>query len=530
MKILGLEINLSKKETPNIQPDSSVYGGNQIIGIQYPIITRTFDGEKTPGELGVVINSVPDYQRLRLRAYDAEIKTDIVKIITGKFFKWVVGSGLKLQSEPNKTLLESEGISENWPEVQKITEARFQAFAKSKHSDFSKMVNLHAKALDAYKTAFLGGDGLVVCRIENNNLNVQVIDGQHIKDPVGDKVLMDGVKSRGNHVKHGIEFNSRGEHVAFFIYTLDPLKLVGKYERIQAKGDKSDRKLAWLIYGEKNRVDHVRGIPAISQILEKLNKLDRFTEASVSKAEQGANIVYSIEHDDNSTGENPMDKVMMAKAKLVSNVADPYALADGLANKITETTSNQTYNMPIGAKLKSFDTLSQGDFEKFYNPIFNSLCASVDVPPEVAMQMYNSNYSASRAAINSWGYIISIYRDKFSEDFYKPIYSLWLELEILKGKINLSGYIVALTKKDHIVIESYANCRFLGKNMPHIDPLKEIKAVREMLGTDGATPLISHEQAAEALNVGDFSENYAKYLEEDKGIVKPVIVEPITQR
>jgi capsid protein len=517
--------NWNKKETKEdfiekpIEPESNSDSRFENYGMNYPIITKKFDGEKTPGELGVIIDSVPDYQRLRLRAYDAEIKTDLVKIITSKFFKWVIGSGLKLQAEPNKTFLALEGVEENWQELQKNIEARFSVYSKSNYADFSRMNNLHYKAMETYKTAFLGGDCLVVCRVEDLNLNVQVIDGQHVKQP--DINDVEKAKERGNHVKHGIEFNERGEHIAYYVYTISKDFGLGDFERIAVYGEKSKRKLAWMVYGEKNRVDHVRGIPAITQILEKLNKLDRYTEASVSKAEQGANVVYSIEHDVFSSGENPIDKKLDQKLKFSGAVQDGYALADGLANRIVETTSNQVFNMPNGAKLKTFTGTTDNNYEAFSKSVFNSLCASVDIPPEVALQMYNSNYSASRAAINSWGYIIGIHRENASNDFYKPVYKLWLEVEILKNKINLPSYISALNKKDNMLIEAYSQCRFIGKNMPHIDPLKEIKAIREMLGTEGATPLISHEQAAEMANVGDFSENYSKYLEEDKTIVKP---------
>lgn len=504
-----------------LETESSSDFRYQNHGTIYPIITKKFDGEKNLGELGVVIDSIPDYERLRLRAYDAEIRTDLVKIITSKFFKWVVGNGLKLQAEPNKTFLSLEGVEEDWQTIQKNIEARFLVYSKSNYADFSKMNNLHVKAMEAYKTAFLGGDSLVVCRVEDLNVNVQIIDGQHIKQPNSDD--LEKAKGRGNYVKHGIEFNKRGEHVAYFVSVLDNENALGKFERIQVYGEKSKRKLAWMIYGEKNRVDHVRGIPAITQILEKLNKLDRYTEASVSKAEQGANVVYSIEHDIYSSGENPIDKKLDQKLKTTGAIQDGYALADGLANRIIETTSNQVFNMPNGAKLKTFTGTADNNFEAFQRTIFNFLCASVDIPSEVALQMYNSNYSASRAAINSWGYIIGIHRENIANDFYRPIYKLWLEVEILKNKINLPSYISALNRKDIMQIEAFSQCRFLGKNMPHIDPLKEIKAIREMLGTEGATPLISHEQAAEMANVGDFSENYSKYLEEDKIIVKPKI-------
>ena len=50
-------------------------------GMSWPIITKKWDGEKTPGELGVVVKNLPDYKRLRLRAYDAEMRIDIINIL-----------------------------------------------------------------------------------------------------------------------------------------------------------------------------------------------------------------------------------------------------------------------------------------------------------------------------------------------------------------------------------------------------------------------------------------------------------------
>ena len=519
MKIPFTNIHIGtslKEKDVEVKSDSMFdLGGSLIYSQSYPIISKSFDGEKTPGELGVVLNSVPDYNRLRIRAYDAEMRSDLVKILTERFFQWVLGSGLKLQAEPNTDLLELEGINEDWESFKKSIESRFNVYSKSKFSDYSNMQNLHQKGLEAYKTAFIGGDCLVICRIENSILNIQIVDGTHIQTPYTSNYIKEA-DSRGNYISHGIEINEKGEHVAFYIKKKDL-----KFERISVYGEKSKRKLAWLIYGEKKRVDHVRGISQLSQVLEKLNKLDRYTEASVGKAEQAANITYTIVHDNYSTGEGIVEKTLQQKMKVSGTIQDGYALADGLANRISETTSNQTFNMPVGAKLTAFGTEIETNFEQFYRAIINTLCASIGVPPEVALQMYNSNYSASRAAINSFGYVVDLGREKFSEEFYKPIYKLYLELEVLKNKVPANGLILALQKNDQMLIESYSQCRFIGKNMPHIDPLKEVKAVKEMIDLG----IISREQATEDLNKGDWSINNEKIVKEDKVKFKPVTIE-----
>jgi hypothetical protein len=97
-----------------------------------------------------------------------------------------------------------------------------------------------------------------------------------------------------------------------------------------------------------------------------------------------------------------------------------------------------------------------------------------------------------------------------------------LEFEILNNKIKAPGYFENIN--NFMITESYSQCRFIGKNMPHIDPLKEIKAVREMLGGDDTTPLISREQATEMLDAGQWDENFMKSLEENNIIPKEEII------
>ena len=480
----------------------------------YPVsVNIAFDGEKNPGELGVPVNLIPIHQSLRLRAYEAELKTDVIKIITGRFFKWVVGTGLKLQAEPNETVLKTEGINEELEDFRSHAESRFQVYSNSSFIDFIGMTNLHERAEEAFKTAFLGGDCLVVLRVEDGNLNVQIIDGQEIVNPDKDSYYK-AAEAVGNYIQQGIEINSRGEHVAFFVRFQKPKGI--EIERIEAKGKTSGKTLAWMIYGTKHRINHQRGISQIAAILEKVNKLDRYTEASVAGAEERAKIVYAVEHNQFSTGENPVLDNIRRNLGGGKEEAEPFKLAEEVTKNIKLTTNKQAFNMPVGSKLSVLDSDQELQYEPFFKGVFVQLCAAVDIPPEVALQQYNSNYSASRAAINGWGYIVDIYRKKFSNNFYKKIYSLWLELEILKGKINAPGYIKALKEKNIMAIEAYSSARFTGVNMPHIDPLKEVKAIREMLGdpSKGIPPLINLDKASELLNQGDWTENLNKYLKE----------------
>jgi len=509
---------------PTAQPRSLSYQDDIVYGHTYPILNKKWDGEKNLGELGTIVRGIPDYLRLRVRCYDAYTKIDTFKTIASKYFYWKIGSGLKLQAEPNRVVLNSEGIvndDSKYAEFQKLVEQRFSIWANSKQSDYLKQKSLHQLAQDFDKGAFLGGDNLLIVRFDSTGPTIQFISGEFVENPSYDNNFYENATIIGNYIQQGVEVDPSGKHVAYYVRTRHK-DSPDTHERISAVGENSGKTLAWLVSGDKLSPDHLRAVPTMSQSLEKINKLDRYIEAAVTKAEQGAKIVYAIEHEEFSTGESPTERIVaQRRGESVTPIYEEgqdRQLADGLANKITQTTGGQTFNMTQGSQLKAFESSIETNFNEFYNTVFDSMSSGVNVPPEVAKQSFNSNYSASRAAINSFGYFITVDRQNFALQFYVPIYKLWLEHQILTKKIIASGYIENIDNE--MVTESYSQCRFTGKNMPHIDPLKEVKAVREMLGINGEIPLISREQASEILGTGEWSENFSKSQEEDK-IIPP---------
>lgn len=490
-------------------------GGGGYYGQSHVIVPKTFDGEKSPGDLGAVIRNVPDYLRLRLRGIDAFVKTDTVKLLTNRRVQWVIGSGLKLECEPEKDVLTGSGIEIN-PEFQRMVEARWKVYSNSKRCDYENRRTLHEIAKDCYADKFKTGDALVICRFEKFGPVMQLISGEWVKTPLAGNAVLNE-KEKDNVILHGIEFSPKGEHVAYYVQKNKSTGVSIEFERILAYGSNSKRRMAWMVYGQKLTSDQKRGVPEFTQVIEKVMKLDRYTSASVGKAEQAANILFAIEHKEFSTGENPLADLVNRKVTGTGSnkdVIDSYQLGDGLANKITRTTNNQTFNMPQGSSLKNFGTDIETSYADFHSANQDDIYSSCDTPPEIAKQKYNSNYSASRAAINAWDYIVSIDRDDFVNQFYRPFYALWFEFEVLTNKIQADGFIKAVQNDDFMVYESYLQCRFVGRKMPHIDPLKEIKAIREALGDD-RTALISREQATEALGYGDFHENIQEYNEED---------------
>jgi capsid protein len=504
-------VGLGKPESQNdsARKIKASYGNYDGSYHQYAV---TFNGEKNLGEIGPIKNYRPDYAALRLRSWQAYLESEIAQTILKKFTKWVIGSGLKLQAEPEKKVLATEKIKLTSEEFNEIAEARFSIFAKSKNADYSGMKSLHRLAKDAFLNSKIGGDVLVVLRYINDEIKVQLIDGAHVRHPLGNSDFVRIAASNGNEIRHGIELSATGEHVAYYVH-----KGGLEYERIPAKGSESGLTMAFLIYGFEYRLDDVRGLPLLSAVLETLKKLERYKEATVGGAEERQKIAYFIEHMLGSTGENPLAK-NLAKAFSADANTDEIPLdvqGKQMADTIAVSTNKQVFNMPIQSTLKAVEGKGELYFKDFYTVLGNLICSSVNIPPDVAFSKYDSNFSASRAALKDWEHTLLCDRGEFAADFYQPIYNFFLEIGILTNKIPAPGYLMAKLKGNNYIVEAYRNARFVGASVPHIDPLKEVTAERLKLGSTGAAiPLTTVEAATELLNCGDADHNMNQYADE----------------
>jgi capsid protein len=271
-----------------------------------------------------------------------------------------------------------------------------------------------------------------------------------------------------------------------------------------------------MVYGLKYRIDSARGIPLITAVMETAAKMGRYREAVIGTAEELSKITYQIKHEAFSTGESPV----INSITQANGFANPGLPTDSfgveLANKVAVSTNKQTFNMTPGS---SIEPVSKGDgelmFRDFYEVNFDLVCAVAGYPPEVIMSKYNSNYSSSRAAIKDFEHTLNVKRNKFAAQFYQLVYNFCLDVWVLQGKVKLEGYREALLSQDEMALAAYRTVRWAGDNVPHIDPFKEVQAIRAMLPKDMENmPLITFEQAAEMLGGGDFDDVLEQFKKE----------------
>jgi capsid protein len=483
-------------------------------GYQYPIYQNLYDGEKNTGELGAPVDYLVDYQALRYRGHQQYMESDQAKVLVNAYIEWMIGPGLKCESEPKESIIELSGYAFDKDSFVKSLEERFRLYAKSRKSSYSGMYSTHELARKAMEYSLVGGDCLVLNRYDGKKATIDVIDGRHICNPNPKDI--EAAKARGNEVVHGVEISKKKEHIAYFIK-----KDIGEYTRIERIGSKTGREQAVMIFGDEFRIDGIRGVPIYTRSIEKMKKIDRYIEAMVGGAEERANVAYFFTHNHFSDGEHPL----AGSVEEAAGEGQPYEEQGGSiseASKVIAKTSNKiAANLPIGSDLKAIESTIEMRLPEFVEGNFIYISASLSIPIEIVIMKFTESFSASRMSSQMWQQILDNKRPIFASRFYKPFCDLFMETEILKGNIQAPGYLEAVNKDDIILVEAYTNTRWTGPTVPQADPNKEVKA--EVLKLQNK--LTTHEKVAEKLGDGDWSANIDILSQEYEKIKEAIPIE-----
>lgn len=478
-----------------------------------------FNGEKNLGEVGPIKNYFLDTQALRSRSWQMYLESEQCQMAIKRLVLWVIGNGLHLQCVPETRTLKSEkidlGDSETFTE---LIESRWETYAQDKMSDFANMRDLHTQAYSAAVNMLAGGDVLVICRIINGIPKVQLIDGAHVGNPQNIEFSPSGdAYYGGNIVRDGVEINEYGQHVAFHVqYT--PFE----WQRIEARNPKTGQIMAWMGSIRDFRLDDTRGMAELASVIESAAQLARYKTAMVGAAEEAAKIAMFFEYDLGSDGTPP---ILDGIAKITNFDAKDDVPVDvagkQLAQNVVATTGKQAFNMVPGGKVSTVKNEQPLQFKEFHGTVSDDIFSAIGIPPDVARMIYNNSFSASRAALKDWEHTLQFLRMRFARFFYMPIYNLWLDCEVLRNKVQAPGYLRALQTNDEMVLSAYRRCIFVGTNVPHIDPEKEVRAERAKLGDAFANaPLTTVEAATRNVNGGDSQSNIEQVGRELKMMAK----------
>lgn len=289
----------------------------------------------------------------------------------------------------------------------------------------------------------------------------------------------------------GIERDQNGKEKAYRVWFPKPAKNGGfEHKTIPAVGPRSKRTM--MIHGyDPLYAGQGRGISRIYHILTEFEKLTDFSLAKIANAINQSNYTMYVKPSADNPASDPTEGMPNSgpRRTAVDTAGEPAVASDSLVDycslpEATQDTPGSVglFSLQEGEDLKFLEHNIQGDsYQSFVDAFTSYLSSSVGMPIEVLLMRFNSNYSASRAALVMFWRICKIWRDEIDADLMSPWIVSWLSEEIAAGRTQAPGW------SDPRMKAAWSNHNLIGAPMPNIDPAKEAKAHKDMLDISATT-------------------------------------------
>lgn len=464
-----------------------------------------FDGDKFPGGFGPTQLFTTDYWTLRKRSAQLFKENLYARGMIRRLITNEINTGLTPAVGPEESIIGvPEDSLDGWTES---VENRFAIWGRSATvCDYRESRTFGELQRSGRREAFVEGDILAVLRLSKLTGSPQVdfVAGELVRTPFG------GGKPRaGNTIKHGVERDSKKRHVAFWVTQDD-----GTSKRLPAFGEKTGRKVAWLIYGTDKRMDEVRGEPILSLVLQSLKEIDRYRDSTQRKAVINSILAMFIKKDQDKMSTLPMSGG--AKYNSTTSVTD----SDGGTrnfNIASQVPGMVIQELNTGETPEAFG--SQGtdvNFGTFEQSIIQAVAWANEIPPEILTLAFSNNYSASQAAINEFKIYLNLVWTKFGEDFCTPIYVEWLISETLQNRISSPRLLQAWRDPARWdVFGAWVWVDWYGSIKPSTDVLKQVKGAKMAIEQG----LSTHTREARGLTGSSFSKNIKRIKKENSLMV-----------
>lgn len=466
---------------------------------------RLDDGEKFPGGFGPTLILEPDYWTLRARSaqlFETNIygRGVIRRLLTNE-----LNTGLHLEATPVESVLgKPEDSLADWSED---VETRFELWSKDPYlCDYYERSTYGQLQVQCRREAIVAGDVLVVMRQDRRTglPRIQLISGESVQTPLTPR-------NGANKICHGVEIDGTGKHVAFHVRQDD-----GSFKRLPAFGEKSGRRIAWLVYGTDKRLDDVRGKPLLSLVLQSLKEVDRYRDSTQRKATILSMLALFISKDSDKQGTRPFAAGAVRKTteSSLDDAGDPrsFKVQQHLPGTVID-------ELQTGEKPEAFQvngtTESFADFEE---AIVCAVAWALEIPPEILRLSFSSNYSASTAAVNEFKLYLNKVRNEFAEAFCEQIYQEWLVSQALLNEVKAPGLIEAWRDywNKHAIVNAWLLSDWTGNVKPAVDPVKQAEGYEKLLEM-GA---ITYDRVAREATGTKYSKNIRKQKREVEQLVE----------
>jgi capsid protein len=485
-KFKKINIFSKKNKIDNFEQNNVIKNDKFAYYVQ-DIVSSCFSGEKFPGGFGLSKDYTwVDYWTLRVRSVQLFKENSYCRGAIRRLLRNEIYTGLNLEANPIPELTEmTEEQSIEWSEN---SELNFNLWANDpKQADYFLQKTLGELAHDARQTSLISGDCLIVLRINKKTglPMVQLIDGCNIQTPLGAKIR------KGNYVWNGIEYNSQDRIVAFWVTNYcdrigrgigETNQPVIESKRIPVFGEKSGRRIAWLIYGSDKLIYENRGEPILSSVMYMMKELDRFRDSEQRAATINAMIPLFVKKAEQNTGTRPYgsgairrDTATVTDYSNGSSSQRSFKISNNLPGQVVD-------EMAYGEEIVSFNTQRPNiNYSGFEETIINAFSWCLEIPPEITRLLFQSNFSASRQANNEFNIYLQYRFWKFGKEFYQFIYEEQLFSSVLTGIFQVPGLIEARRENNFIIVNAWLNAEWSGLSRPSVDVNKDASAAEKTL-------------------------------------------------
>jgi lambda family phage portal protein len=461
-------------------------------------------GEKFAGGLGPVNILTTDYWSLRARSAELYETNLYARGLIRRLVTNEINTGLHLEATPEEAILgyPEDGLAD-WSET---VENRFHVWGKNSYlCDHNERLTFGALQQEARREALVVGDVLVVIRQDQRTRlpRIQLINGANVQTPLESP-------AGGNRIQHGVEIDSQGRHVAYWVQ-----QSFAKYKRLPAFGEKSGRRIAWLLYGSDKRMDDVRGKPLLALVLQSLKEIDRYRDSVQRKALINSMIATFITKTVDKPGTRPIGTGAIRKGLDITIDTTGQKRAFRTAESIPGQVIDE---LQVGEEPKAFPSNGTDErFGGFEDTIMAMVASGNEIPPEIYRLAFTKNYSASQAAVNEFKTYLNKARTTFGEGFCGPVYEEWLVAEVLARRIEAPGFLEAWRSWElYDKLGAWISCDWSGNIKPAVDPSK-LAASYEAMAASG---FITRDRASRELTGTKYSKNVQKLLRENKALAE----------
>lgn len=425
-----------------------------------------FDGGKFAGGFGPTQIQLTDYWTLRARSAQLFTENLYARGLIRRLVTNEINTGLTPEACPDEDII---GVPEDslvdWTES---VENRFGIWGKNpKVCDFKHERTFGALQRIARAEALVCGDVLVILRQSRRTRlpMVQLVSGNKVQTPLASESKL----RPGHTIKHGVELDSVGRVAAHWVRQDD-----GTYKRVAAYGEKSGRRISWLVYGSDKRLDDVRGQPLLSLVLQSLKEIDRYRDSAQRKAVINSILALFIKKTEDKMGTLPVTGGAVRRDQATVTDSDGGTRQFNLASQIPGLVMEelQTGEEPVLKGGEGTDV----NFGVFEEAIIQAVAWANEIPPEILRLAFSNNYSASQAAINEFKIYLNKVWSEWGETFCTPIYIEWLISEALIQKIMAPSLLESWRDpQQHDIFGAWVSVDWYGSIKPSTDMLKQVK-------------------------------------------------------